>query len=115
MNRYLNGEKVGAIWHIFLPEDADKIRSFLVVLGFENGVEPIADHDPIHDQIHYIDNKQLKRLKAECNVDPFVIIQYLGDAVFIPAGAPHQVRNIHSCIKVAEDLDRMKGEREILK
>ncbi|WVZ13099.1 hypothetical protein V8G54_017629 [Vigna mungo] len=28
----------------------------------------------------------------------------LGDAVFIPAGCPHQVRNLKSCIKVALDF-----------
>merc|ERR1712037_863241 len=27
-----------------------------------------------------------------------------GDVVFIPAGAPHQVRNVHNCIKIAEDF-----------
>jgi lysine-specific demethylase 3 len=99
LNRYLNGEKVGAIWHIFLPEDSDKIRSFL-----KNGKRLLLDHDPIHDQIHYIDNKMLKELKSDFDVEPFVIIQYLGDAIFIPAGAPHQVRNLNSCIKVAEDF-----------
>lgn len=91
LDRYLNGEKVGAIWHIFLPGDADKIRTFLVMMDIENGREPLRDHDPIHDQIHYIDNNMLKRLKLDCDVEPFIIIQYLGDAVFIPAGAPHQV------------------------
>jgi lysine-specific demethylase 3 len=91
LDRYLNGEKVGAIWHIFLPKDADKIRSFLVVIDIEKGKTFLPDHDPIHDQIHYIDNNMLKRLKKECDVEPFIMIQYLGDAVFIPAGAPHQV------------------------
>jgi uncharacterized RmlC-like cupin family protein len=33
----------------------------------------------------------LKRLREDCKVKPFIIIQYLGDAIFIPAGAPHQV------------------------
>ena len=28
----------------------------------------------------------------------------MGDTVFIPAGAAHQVRNLHNCIKVAEDF-----------
>lgn len=32
------------------------------------------------------------------------ILQCLGDAVFIPAGAPHQVRNLYDCIKIAEDF-----------
>lgn len=34
----------------------------------------------------------------------YSIVQCLGDAVFVPAGAPHQVRNLHNCIKVAEDF-----------
>lgn len=34
----------------------------------------------------------------------YAIIQCLGDSIFIPAGAPHQVRNLYNCIKVAEDF-----------
>lgn len=34
----------------------------------------------------------------------YAIVQCLGDAVFVPAGAPHQVRNLQNCIKVAEDF-----------
>ena len=33
----------------------------------------------------------LKRLKDEYDVVGWPIAQFLGDAVFIPAGAPHQV------------------------
>ncbi len=34
-NRYLNGEKPGALWHIFRPQDAEKIREFLrMVVSF---------------------------------------------------------------------------------
>jgi lysine-specific demethylase 3 len=31
-------------------------------------------------------------------------VQCAGDTVFIPAGACHQVRNLHNCIKIAEDF-----------
>ena len=34
----------------------------------------------------------------------YAIVQCAGDTIFIPAGAPHQVRNLHNCIKVAEDF-----------
>ena len=34
----------------------------------------------------------------------YAIIQCEGDTVFIPAGAAHQVRNLHNCIKIAEDF-----------
>ena len=34
----------------------------------------------------------------------YAFVQCAGDTVFIPAGACHQVRNLHNCIKVAEDF-----------
>merc|ERR1711953_987632 len=37
-------------------------------------------------------------------VKGYAIIQCQGDTVFIPAGACHQVRNLHNCIKIAEDF-----------
>ncbi|CAO2046936.1 unnamed protein product, partial [Urochloa humidicola] len=36
--------------------------------------------------------------------EPWTFEQKLGEAVFIPAGCPHQVRNLKSCIKVALDF-----------
>lgn len=57
-------------------------------------------HDPIHDQKYYLDGHLRERLYKEYGVKGYTIVQCLGDAVFIPAGAPHQVRNLHNCIKV---------------
>ncbi|CAH8470092.1 unnamed protein product [Heterobilharzia americana] len=37
-------------------------------------------------------------------IQPCTIVQFLGDAVFIPAGAAHQVRNLNGCIKAAVDF-----------
>ena len=98
------GEKPGALWHIFDPCDADKIRDLLNKAGKERGETIEPHHDPIHDQSWYLDNTLLKRLHEEYGVQGYTIVQCMGDAVFIPAGAPHQVRNLHSCIKVAEDF-----------
>ncbi|MCI12593.1 lysine-specific demethylase 3B, partial [Trifolium medium] len=36
-----------------------------------------------------------KKLKRECGIEPWTFTQKLGDAVFIPAGCPHQVRNLN--------------------
>jgi [histone H3]-dimethyl-L-lysine9 demethylase len=33
LRRYLTGEKPGAVWHIFKPEDADTIRTFLKIVS----------------------------------------------------------------------------------
>lgn len=33
LKRFLSGEKPGALWHLFRPEDADKIRTFLLLVS----------------------------------------------------------------------------------
>ncbi|GAB6031424.1 hypothetical protein CHUAL_009201 [Chamberlinius hualienensis] len=98
------GSKPGALWHIYNARDADKIRDLLNKVAIERGETPEAHHDPIHDQSWYLDGFLRERLYKEYGVEGYAIAQCLGDAVFIPAGAPHQVRNLHSCIKVAEDF-----------
>ena len=39
-------------------------------------------------------------LKAERGIEAWHFEQYPNEAVFIPAGCPHQVRNLRPCIKV---------------
>ncbi|KAL0974001.1 hypothetical protein UPYG_G00214130 [Umbra pygmaea] len=97
-------EKPGALWHIYSARDAEKIRELLRKVGEEQGQENPPDHDPIHDQSWYLDGVLRRRLYEEYGVQGWAIVQFLGDAVFIPAGAPHQVHNLYSCIKVAEDF-----------
>lgn len=62
-------------------------------MGEEQGQENPPDHDPIHDQSWYLDQVLRRRLYEEYGVQGWAIVQFLGDAVFIPAGAPHQVRH----------------------
>ncbi|KXJ79431.1 hypothetical protein RP20_CCG026209 [Aedes albopictus] len=94
----------GALWHIYHAKDADKIRSLLNKIEVERGGSIKANHDPIHDQKWYLDANLRRRLLQEYNVEGYSIVQCSGDAIFIPAGAPHQVRNLHNCVKVAEDF-----------
>ncbi|CAN9514912.1 unnamed protein product [Ophioblennius macclurei] len=101
---YEGREKPGALWHIYAAKDAEKIRELLRKVGEEQGQENPPDHDPIHDQSWYLDQGLRRRLYEEYGVQGWAIVQFLGDAVFIPAGAPHQVHNLYSCIKVAEDF-----------
>ncbi|XP_006028705.1 lysine-specific demethylase 3A isoform X1 [Alligator sinensis] len=97
-------EKPGALWHIYAAKDTEKIRELLKKVSEEQGQENPVDHDPIHDQSWYLDRSLRKRLHQEYGVQGWAIVQFLGDVVFIPAGAPHQVHNLYSCIKVAEDF-----------
>ncbi|XP_057706019.1 lysine-specific demethylase 3B isoform X2 [Corythoichthys intestinalis] len=101
---YKGNEKPGALWHIYAAKDAEKIRELLRKVGEEQGQENPLDHDPIHDQSWYLDQVLRRRLYEEYGVQGWAIVQFLGDAVFIPAGAPHQVHNLYSCIKAAEDF-----------
>ncbi|XP_052890260.1 lysine-specific demethylase 3A isoform X1 [Anopheles moucheti] len=97
-------ELPGALWHIYHAQDADKIRALLNKIELERGGTIKPNHDPIHDQKWYLDRNMRKRLQQEYQVEGYAIVQCSGDAIFIPAGAPHQVRNLHNCIKVAEDF-----------
>lgn len=96
-------ELPGALWHIYAPRDANKIRDLLNKISIERGERLEPNHDPIHDQSWYLDGELRDRLYHEYGVEGYPIAQCLGDAVFIPAGAPHQVRNLHNG-KVAEDF-----------
>jgi hypothetical protein len=94
----------GAIWHIWDANQADGIRKILreesKLLG-----RPQADNDdPIHDQNWYINKSLREKLENGPGVVGYTIVQYEGDAVFVPAGAPHQVINILDCIKIALDF-----------
>lgn len=77
----------GARWVIFAPEDASKLATYLKArLKLDN-----YDTDPIHAQQTFITEDMLRDL-AEKDVYPYVINQKSDQAVFIPAGAAHQVR-----------------------
>ncbi|VVC42709.1 JmjC domain [Cinara cedri] len=101
---FVNGEIPGAIWHIYHAKDSNYIRDLLHRINIDKGVFREEGSDPIHDQSHYLDKNIRDRLYKEYGIRGYTIIQCAGDAVFIPAGAPHQVRNLHNCIKVAEDF-----------
>ncbi|NWY51127.1 HAIR demethylase, partial [Chionis minor] len=41
-------------------------------------------------------------LREECGVSGWTLLQFLGDAVLVPAGAPHQVRSLTGTISVEQ-------------
>ncbi|PIN27118.1 putative transcription factor 5qNCA, contains JmjC domain [Handroanthus impetiginosus] len=97
-----------ALWDIFRRQDLPKITEYLQnhqkeFRHYNNSLVNSVVH-PIHDQTFYLDEKHKKQLKDEFDVEPWTFEQHLGEAVFIPAGCPHQVRNRQSCTKVAVDF-----------
>ncbi|XP_053063174.1 probable JmjC domain-containing histone demethylation protein 2C isoform X3 [Acinonyx jubatus] len=99
-----SSEIPGALWHIYSGKDIDKIREFLQKISKEQGLEVLPEHDPIRDQSWYVNRKLRQRLLEEYGVRTCTLIQFLGDAIVLPAGALHQVQNFHSCIQVTEDF-----------
>lgn len=99
-----SSEMPGALWHIYAGKDLDKIREFLQKISKEQGLEVLPEHDPIRDQSWYVNRKLRQRLLEEYGVRACTLIQFLGDAIVLPAGTLHQVQNFHSCIQVTEDF-----------
>ncbi|XP_076363416.1 uncharacterized protein LOC143253421 isoform X2 [Tachypleus tridentatus] len=93
-----------ALWHIYSAEDADHVRDFLNKIAKEKGEVVESSHDPLVEQNWYLDKTLRERLTVEYGVESFSVIQCLGDAILLPAGSPHQVQNLYSCIKVSADF-----------
>ena len=91
----------GAVWDIWAAEDAPAIVALLHRYAAEAEL-PKPAH-PIHDGNFYVNDVLRERLRAE-GVRGWRFVQRVGDAVFIPAGCPHQVLNLRSSIKVAKDF-----------
>ncbi|KAG3264841.1 jumonji domain containing 1C, transcript variant X3 [Ictidomys tridecemlineatus] len=88
-----SSEIPGALWHIYAGKDVDKIREFLQKISKEQGLEVLPEHDPIRDQSWYVNKKLRQRLLEEYGVRTCTVIQFLGDAIVLPAGALHQHAN----------------------
>ncbi|XP_077114881.1 putative JmjC domain-containing histone demethylation protein 2C isoform X2 [Ranitomeya variabilis] len=97
-------EAPGSLWHIYETKDADKIREFLYKAAKEQCLEILPDHDPIRDQNWYLNKKLRQSLLDDYGVKSHTLVQFLGDAVILPAGAIYQVQNFHSCIQVTQDF-----------
>ncbi|KAJ3542652.1 hypothetical protein NM688_g5948 [Phlebia brevispora] len=98
-----DGTPGGAIWTIWPSAYREQLREFLLTdVNIEHNVS--TDGDPIHCQKYYLGPSLLTHFYQRYHIRPYTIFQRAGEAVFIPAGCPHQVSNCTDAIKVACDF-----------
>ncbi|KAK9673111.1 hypothetical protein RND81_12G147100 [Saponaria officinalis] len=88
----------GAVWDVFRREDISKLTDYLKAHWKSDMGNPIFD-----EQV-YLRNHHKRKLKEEFGVEPWSFEQYLGQAVFIPAGCPFQVKNLQSTVQLGLDF-----------
>ncbi|XP_051133676.1 lysine-specific demethylase JMJ28 [Andrographis paniculata] len=96
----------GAHWDIFPREDVPKLLEYFRRHSNEFGSAcSYTKHDhPILDQTFFLDAYHKLKLKEEFDIQPWTFEQYTGEAIFIPAGCPYQIRKIKSCVNVVLDF-----------
>lgn len=110
----------GAVWDIWRREDLKALRGYLTshASEFQHCGQPVCMatlDDVIHSQVFYLTDSHRAALRAETGVEAWHFEQHEGEAVYIPAGCAHQVRNLRPCIKVAIDFVAPESVEECLK
>jgi len=100
----LEGSHAGVVWDVFRRQDLPKLNEYLAAHQeeFEANCQAVPSLKyPIYDQNVYLNNHHKKTLKDQYGIEPCTFHQHIGEAVFIPAGCPFQVKNLQSTVQLA--------------
>ncbi|KAG8365491.1 hypothetical protein BUALT_Bualt18G0110300 [Buddleja alternifolia] len=107
-DKFMEKAQAGALWDVFRREDTPKLMEYINMHreDFENADNIINDHvsRPLYDGVVYLDRHHKSKLKEEFGVEPWSFEQHIGEAVFIPAGCPFQVKHLQSSVQLGLDF-----------
>ncbi|KAM7142493.1 lysine-specific demethylase hairless isoform 1-T1 [Molossus nigricans] len=92
------GSQVSSVWHVFRAQDAQRIRRFLQMVCPAGA----GNLEPGTPGSCYLDAGLRRRLREEWGVSCWTLLQAPGEAVLVPAGAPHQVQGLVSTVSVTQ-------------
>lgn len=92
------GSQVSTVWHVFRAQDAQRIRRFLQMVCPAGA----GNLEPGTPGSCYLDAGLRRRLREEWGVSCWTLLQAPGEAVLVPAGAPHQVQGLVSTVSVTQ-------------
>ncbi|GMN43873.1 hypothetical protein TIFTF001_013066 [Ficus carica] len=109
----------GVFWDVFRRQDVPQVIEYLRIHHTEF-VDPKSEkHDlatkPLYDERFFLNRHHKQKLKEEFGVEPWSFEQHLGQAVFVPAGCPFQVRNLQSTVQLGLDFLSPESLGEALK
>uniref|UniRef100_A0A2P2L8U6 Lysine-specific demethylase JMJ25 n=1 Tax=Rhizophora mucronata TaxID=61149 RepID=A0A2P2L8U6_RHIMU len=98
----------GVSWDVFRRQDVAKLVDYLQrhcedFMHLENIVNDFATC-PLYDGVVFLDEYHKRKLKEEFGVEPWSFEQHLGQAVFVPAGCPFQMKNLKSNVQLGLDF-----------
>ncbi|XP_028921484.1 lysine-specific demethylase hairless [Ornithorhynchus anatinus] len=92
------GSQAGMVWHVYRAQDTQRIRRFLQMVCPAGA----GTLDPGVPGSCYLDAGLRRRLREEWGVNGWTLLQSPGEAVLVPAGAPHQVQGLVSTVSVTQ-------------
>ncbi|KAJ4719424.1 lysine-specific demethylase JMJ25 [Melia azedarach] len=125
-----NSEKTrpGAFWDVFRRQDVPKLTDYLREHWNDSRKPDSVTDDfetrPLYDEAVYLNGDHKRKLKEAFGIEPWSFEQHLGEAVFIPAGCPFQVRNLQfgldflfpesvgEAVRLAEEIRCLPNDHE---